>query len=517
MGATVIHDAIVLMVVLPMVAGIVGLVTRRSPRLQRALVGGLLGLCAVSGVWMLRQLDPGGEFVSFVGNWPPPYAITIVFDALSGVLMTVSACVGLCCIVNSYGERGDAFGLSWLPPLIAMLIFGVNFSFLTGDLFNLFVAFEIMLMASYALALRNATPEGVKQAHKYVVVNLFASAMFVLAAGMTYGVTGTLNLADLAGYLDRTPDVPVAFGAAGVMLLFVFTLKAALFPLWFWLPDTYHTMPAAVGGVFAALLSKVGMYAVIRVIPATFGGLESLPLDEILWVMAGLTMLLGGLCALGVPTLRRVMSFVLIAHMGYALFMVSLGTPGSYAAAGFLLAQEMFVIAGLYTVGAACVRHAGTDDLRRIAELHREMPTLAWLALVLTVAGAGLPPTAAFVAKAWIVQEGVRAEAWTLLALMLVSALLMLLALVRAWAAAFWRLRASTPEMAVARRGSARWATASCALLVLGVIVMSVRADVLHALMVDAGQRIASPDRDLGGVYTPPEPKKTTGEKERHP
>ncbi len=519
MGETQIMDSIVLMVLLPMAAGIIGLVTRRTPALQRWSVGSLLGLCAVCGAWLTGSLSPNtpgfcGEFVSFLGNWPPPFAIVIVLDALSGTLMTVTALVGVACLIGGVGERGDSYGLSWLAPMLAFLIMGVNFSFLTGDLFNLFVAFEIMLMASYALALRNATPEGVKQAHKYVVINLFGSGIFVLAAGLVYGVTGTLNMADLALYTDRVAaagdDVPVAFGAAGVMLLFVFTLKAAIFPMWFWLPDTYHRMPAAVGGVFAALLSKVGMYAILRVIPATFGGVDSLPLAEILEVLAGCTMVLGALCALGVPTVRRVMSFILISHMGNALFMISVGVrnpelgAGAYGAVGFLLVQEMFVIAGLYTVGAACVRHAGTDDLRMISSLHKGMPRLAWLAFVLTIAGAGLPPTAAFVAKAWIVQEGVRAGSWWLLTLMMVSAFFMLIALVRVWAAAFWKLRTATPESVSVHGGPSGWATASVAFLVLGVVLTSVGANTLHAVMVSAGQRVAGSGRDLRGEYVPP-------------
>ena len=504
MGVTLINDAIVLTVLLPLFAAILGLVTRRAARLQRVVVCGVLAMCAASAGWLLVQLGDAGEFVSFVGNWPPPFSIVVVFDPLSGVLIAFASFIGICCLVCGMGERGDSFELGWLAPMVGFLIMGVNYAFLTGDLFNLFVAFEIMLMSSYALALRNATPEGIKQANKYGMVNIIASAVFVLAAGMVYGVTGTLNFADLAGYVERVKEVPPAFGAAGAMLVFVFAMKAALFPLWFWLPDTYHTMPATVGGIFAALLSKVGMYAMIRVIPPVFDDVESLPLREILWGMAGLSMVVGGLCALGVPTVRRVMSFVLIAHMGYALFMVSIGTAEAFAAAGFLIAQEMFVIAGLYTVGAACVRHAGTDDLRRIAELHREMPRLSWLAFVLVVAGAGVPPTAAFVAKAWILQEGVGAGAWWLVGLMVVSALLMLIALVRAGAAAFCRLWCATPEMAVARRGSARWATASCAMLVLGVVLTSVFSPVLVGLMNRGGEQIMRSDRDLGSVYTPP-------------
>lgn len=503
MSVPVINDSIPVMVLLPMMAGILGVVARRTRWVQRLGVGALLGLCALCGVWLLATMPENGHWVSFVGMWPAPFGIVLVFDALSGVLMTIACLVGVACLVGSADERGDAYQTSWMGSLIGLLLMGVNFSFITGDLFNLFVAFEIMLMASYGLALRNASPMGIKQAHKYVVVNLVGSGVFVLSAGMVYGVAGTLNMNDLALYAAQG-DPPVAFGAAGLMLLFVFTLKAAIFPMWFWLPDTYHTMPGVVGGLFAALLSKVGLYGVLRVIPPIFGGdLPGLELPTVLGVLAGLTMVIGALCALGVPTIRRVMSFVLIAHLGYALFMVSLGTPGSYGAASFLLAQEMFVIAGLYLVGSACVRAAGTDDLRRIASLHKELPFLSWLAFALTVAGAGLPPAAAFVAKAWIVQEGVRAGAWWLTGLMLVSAMLMLIALFRAWCAAFWHLREQQAEGYQAIEPS-RWMTRAIGLLVLGVIVVSIGADTLHGFMARAGAIVAETPVDLRGVYSPP-------------
>lgn len=491
------NNTIVMMVLLPMLGGVIGVVTRRSGLAQRLVSGLMLIGGAVCGGWLLSRMPEGGALVSRLGQWPAPFGIVLVFDALSGVLMTASCLVGAATLLGATREHGDRYQTAWMAPLVSMLVFGVNFSFLTGDLFNLFVAFEIMLMASYGLALRNASARAVKQAHKYVVVNLFASAMFVFGAGLVYGVTGTLNMADLVVFAQEVDPLPQAFSAAGVILLFVFALKAAVFPLFLWLPDTYHALPAAMGGLFAALLSKVGMYALLRVVGPIFAGsLEGIGYSTVVGVLAGGTMLVAALCALGVPTVRRVMSFVLIAHMGYALFMLSLGTPGSLGAASYLLAQEMFVIAGLYMVGGAFERALGTDDLRRIACMHRSMPWLTRCAFVLTIAGAGLPPTAAFVAKAWIVQEGVRAGAWWLTGLMLVSALLMLLALIRAWCAGFWRLRDETLTPAKGPHEiepSSRWQTVAVASLTLGVVGTAIGGSWLHGLMMQAGATLHDP------------------------
>jgi len=270
-----INNWIVLLMAFPMGAGILTTLLRGHVTSQR-LVGivSLSSTLLLSILFLVKMDGPQSMLFSRVGEWNPPYGIAIVFDGVSGILLVVSSLVALACYLHSFSVLDRRIEKGWFHPLFHLLMMGVNFAFLTGDLFNLFVAFEIMLMASYALLTLGATRAQLSQAYKYVILNLIGSTIFVLGAGIVYGMMGTLNYADLARIVAEAhasnEALPRGFQSVAVMLLLVFGLKGAIFPLWFWLPDTYHTLPTSISGLFAALLSKIGVYAILRLFPMVF-------------------------------------------------------------------------------------------------------------------------------------------------------------------------------------------------------------------------------------------------------
>ncbi len=507
------NNLLALLTALPLLAGILTTLVRPRIRAQRAV--GVVALGALVGLngWLCATLPSGATpSLSVVGGWPAPYGIVLAYDGLSGALMLVTGVVGLSCYLAAFSLLPRRLEAGWFHPLFHLLIMGVNFSFLTGDLFNLFVAFEIMLMASYALLTLGSTRAQLSQSYKYVVLNLLGSTIFVLAAGLVYGMMGTLNYADLARMVAEArvggEALPTGFQSVSVLLLFVFALKAAVFPLWFWLPDTYHTMPAPIAGAFAALLSKVGVYAILRLYPMVFGSplLEGSPASAaILPLAAGFTMIVAVVGAIGAVTIRRILAMVLMAHVGYLLFGVSLMTGPSHAATLWYMAQEMLVMGGLFVSAGMVIRHAGTDDLREMSGVAARAPLLGWVTLTLLLALAGMPPLAGFFAKALLVREGVSAGAWWLTAATLATAVVTLLAALRIWCHGFWMplrgARLETPPGAVAlARPSMGWAFAGLMILTGSSVAVGLAAPVASSFTARATAELTRPESYVEAV-----------------
>lgn len=449
------NNAIAFLVLLPMLTGVICALVRNKPRLQRTItVVSLLASVALA-VAFLITLPEQGFYFTLAGGWPAPFGIAIAFDAVSGVLIAAASLVALACGLHAIDNLPRRLERTWLHPLLHLQMMGINFSFLTADLFNLFVAFEIMLMASYALLCLGGGQLQIQQAYKYITLNLVASTVFVIAAGFIYGLTGTLNFAGLAQWVAQRGEIPPTFLVLTVMLLFVYAAKGALFPLWFWLPDAYPTMPASLAALFAALLSKVGVYAILRLFPLVFaapgtaaGGEHSVAID-ILGVGAILTMVLAILGAIGAHQIKRILALVLISHVGYLAFGIWLGlkfdNPDALSASLFYMMQEMIVMAGLFLAAGLIERKAGSDDLHRIGGLLPRAPWLAALTMVLVLAMAGVPPLPGFIGKILFIREGVRAAdatgsptAWIATSAYLFASIVTLIVGLRMWAGAFW-------------------------------------------------------------------------------
>lgn len=316
-----------LSVMMPLLGAALALLTSRRPKAQRAVAVGSLSIQFVFEIIMLLEVDANGPLVMHIGGWDSPVGITLVADRLSALMLVVSTLVTLAVLVyaiaqgHSDGESREA-PVSVFHPAFLIMAAGVSNAFLAGDLFNLYVSFEILLTASYVLLTLGSTLERIRSGAPYVVISIVSSIIFLSGIGMIYAATGTLNMADLADRLQALPTTLMVVLQS--LLLIAFGVKAAIWPMSAWLPDSYPTASAPVTAVFAGLLTKVGIYAIIRTQTLLFpGGFQTL-----LMIIGLATMVIGILGAIAQNEIKRLLSFTLVSHIGYLVFGVAIGTQG---------------------------------------------------------------------------------------------------------------------------------------------------------------------------------------------
>jgi len=510
---------IVLLIALPMATAIVTTFARRRFKLQRAIGVASLATTLAFSIYWLAAVSTGAVMPAQMGDWPAPFGISVVFDGISGALLVTTQLVGLAGLLYASGSLSPLTERRWFHPLLHLLIMGVNYSFLTGDLFNLFVAFEVMLMSSYALLCAGGSRRQMTQAYKYVMLNLIGSGFFVLGAGLMYGMMGTLNYADLARAVAASAnggaELPAAFPAVATMLLFVFALKAAAFPLWFWLPDTYHTTPISVAALFGGMLTKVGVYAMLRLMPMVFAApavRDESPLVLILTVAAGATMLVGIICALAMRSIRRVIAMTLVSHIGFPLMGIAMMTPLALAGALFYSVQSMLTVAALFLCCGVVERLAGTDELDKLGGLHRRAPWLSALFLLAAMSTVGLPPLSGFYGKLAILRDAFAPGAspvWTVMAIvMLTTSALTLVVMAKLYARVFWVSPEGEPatqsRLAFAGRTSGLgFAYASAGLVVVASLAIGLMPEPLMSTTIAATAELNEPRPYVAAVLGP--------------
>jgi multicomponent Na+:H+ antiporter subunit D len=421
-------------ILVPLVTAALALLAWRSLRAQEALsIAGATGLLAVAAA-LLAHVARGGILVAQAGDWPAPFGITFVADLLGALMVAVTAVVALAVLVYSLAgvdERRRRFGFH---PLVHVLVAGVCGAFLTGDVFNLFVWFEVMLIASFALVALGGERRQLEGGLTYVVVNLVSSALFLAAVGILYGVAGTLNMAHLAVRLPEAAS-PRIVDAVGFLFLVAFGIKAAVFPLFFWLPASYPTPPAAIAALFAGLLTKVGVYAIIRFFTLLFAGRE---IQGLFTVIAALTMATGVLGAVAQRDVRRVLSFHIVSQIGYMLVGLAVRSPLALAGSVFYVVHHIIVKTNLFLVGGAAARLGGSFRLDLLGGLSQRR-ALAAVFLVPALSLAGTPPLSGFFAKLFVVSASLEAGAWALAATALAVGLLTMFSMSKIWLEAFWK------------------------------------------------------------------------------
>ncbi len=385
-------------------------------------------------VVLLVAVDRDGTLASQAGGWSAPMGITLVADRLTTIMLTIGSVMLLCVLVYAIGQPGAERNHVGFQSVYLILAAGVSASFLTGDLFNLFVSFEIMLTASYVLLTLGGGREQVRAGMTYVVISLLASALFIASLALLYTATGTVNMADLAGKMGELP-VGLRSGFA-VLLVVVFGIKAALFPLFFWLPDSYPTAPSAVTAVFAGLLTKVGVYAIIRTQTLIFDDVTR-P-GTLLLVLAGGTMLVGVLGAIAQDDVQRILSFHIVSQIGYMVFGLALFTVAGLAAAIFYVMHHIVAKTTLFLAAGLIEHVGGSSRLSRSGDLVRSAPIVAVLFLVPALSLAGIPPLSGFVSKLALVDAGLLSEAHVIVAVSLLVSLLTLFSMAKIWSGVFW-------------------------------------------------------------------------------
>jgi multicomponent Na+:H+ antiporter subunit D len=439
---------LVLPILVPLTTAALSGLLWRLPRLQQTVSCLGAGALLASALALLWTVWREGIQVLHLGHWPFPAGISFVADVLSALMVVLAGVVALAGAVYATAtvdRYRKAYGFA---PLLHVLLMGVCGAFLTGDLFNLFVWFEVMLIASFVLLALGGERAQLEGAVKYVALNLMSSALFLAAVGILYGMTGTLDMADLSMKL-RATESPGLVTTVAMLFLVAFGIKAAAFPLFFWLPASYHTPPSAVSAVFAGLLTKVGVYALLRTFTLLFTQDVGYTHDIILLV-AGFTMVTGVLGAASQFEVRRILSFHIVSQIGYMLMGLGLYAPLALAGSIFYVAHHILVKTNLFLVAGAIHHLQGSYRLERLGGLYPARPVLAALFAIPALALAGLPPFSGFFAKLVLVRAGLELERWGIVAAAAVVSLLTLYSMNKIWSEAFWK---PAPEEAAGEAG----------------------------------------------------------------
>ena len=492
------------LVVLPLLIPLLGAGTSlifRGKAFQRGIALGVATLLAAANLGVLAAVLCKGVVCVQAGNWPAPFGITLVADRFSGIMLAVTGVVawaGTLFALGTLDGRRQRFGIY---PVLQLLLMGVCGSFLAGDLFNLFVWFEVMLIASYVLMTLGGERAQLEGGLKYVGVNLVASALFLSGVGIVYGMAGTLNLAHLSMRLP-TAGPPGLLTTAAVLFLAAFGIKAAIFPLFFWLPASYHTPPAAVSAVLAGLLTKVGVYALIRTFTLV-AAQDVAYTHSLILILAALTMITGVLGALAQHEFRRVLSFHIISQIGYMILGLGLFSPLALAGAIFYIVHHIIVKTCLFFVSGLAWRLRGTGELDRLGGFYSTQPGLCAVFLIPALSLAGLPPLSGFFAKLFLVQASLAQGQYVLALVALGVSLLTLYSMNKIWTLAFWQPAASgaeTPSEPI--EGNRGWllAAAPAALLAVLSIALGLGAGPFLEICQQAAGQLLDPKEYLAAV-----------------
>jgi multicomponent Na+:H+ antiporter subunit D len=491
---------LVLPLLVPLIAAALAMLAWRHVAIQRWFgVAGAAGLLAAGAALFWSVWNDGIAVVQLAG-WPAPFGISLVADLFSSIMVVVTGLMGMAVAIYSVGgvdTRRESFGYY---PLLLILLMGVTGAFLTGDIFNLFVWFEVMLIASFVLLALGGRRSQIEGALKYVTLNLLASVFFLAAVGILYGVTGTLNMADVALRLGALP-VPGLQTALAMLFLVAFGIKAAVFPLFFWLPASYHTPPSAVSALFAGLLTKVGVYALIRVFTLIFDNDVAFTHTLILGI-AGLTMITGVLGALAQQEFRRILSFHIVSQIGYMIMGLGLFTPLGVAGSIFYVIHHIIVKANLFLISGVARRISGSYELSRSGGLYTGSPALALLFLVPALSLAGMPPLSGFLAKLGLVQAGLLEGQYAIVAVALAVSLLTLWSMAKIWQEAFWKRLPEGTSTEIMMPGPWSLRALQVPIAMLGIITVSIGlfGQPVFELAFEAAEELLEPARYIDAV-----------------
>jgi multicomponent Na+:H+ antiporter subunit D len=464
-----------LLVVLPILSallfGILSLFAWGRVNFQRylSLVGTVAHL--VVSAALLQSVRAQGIQVMQLGNWPAPFGISLVIDLFSAVMLVMTGIMGVLIALFAFASIDSGRIRYGFYPLFFLLIMGVSGSFSTGDLFNLYVWFEVMLMASFVLMAMGGTRAQMEGSTKYVVMNLMGSILFLMAIAVSYTQAGTLNMADMAVQL-AAQNQPGLTAVLAVLYLSAFGIKAAIFPFFFWLPASYHTPPVVITALFSGLLTKVGVYSLVRVFTLIFTGDPGFT-QPLLLILAGLTMVIGVLGAAAQWDLRRLLAFHIISQIGYLLMGLGLFTEMALAGTVFFMIHVIFAKTALFLVAGIIHNLVGTFNLKKVGGLYRAYPLLTLMFAFPALSLAGLPPFSGFFAKLILVTAGLSITdagpgPYIIVAVSLVVSLLTLFSMSKIWVEGFWTPAATEHT----RNPVTGWHWAPVILLSIAVIVL---------------------------------------------
>ncbi|MEM6600120.1 MAG: Na+/H+ antiporter subunit D [Verrucomicrobiota bacterium] len=493
---------LILPLLIPLVSATLCLFFRVDLEVQRRVSLAAMILLTVASAMLLGQTLGGEIHAVSVGGWQGPFGIVLVGDLLSSIMLMACSAVSLAVMAYGVGQLPELESRRFFHPLALLLVLGVNGSILTGDLFNLYVWFEVMLLASFVLLALGRRKDQLEGALKYVTLNLVASLIFLSAVGILYGKLGTLNMADLAAKLAEEQD-SFLVNSSAVLLLVAFGIKAALFPFFFWLPASYHTPAVTISALFAGLLTKVGVYAILRVFTLIFD-IQTGHLQTVLVWIAGFTMVVGVLGAAAHFEIKRILSFHIVSQIGYMIMGITFLTPLALGGVIFFIVHNMVAKTNLFLIAGIVEKKCGTTDLNRTGGLFAQAPGLSALFLVSAIALAGLPPLSGFWAKFTLVKAGFEVEAFWIVGISLAVGIMTLFSMTKIWAEAFWK---SAPEDVLddttASQPISSWLMTPVVIFAAVAACMGLFAEPFLNTMTLAGEQLLEPRAYIEAVLNP--------------
>lgn len=487
-------NLIVLPMVIPVLTGIILVFLRPYIKVQRWL--SLLSTVLTGGlsIYLLQTVQSQGILSLEFGNWQAPYGIVFVADSFALLLVITTSLVTFVSLLYAFSTIGEARERMFFYPLVHFLIAGVNGSFLTGDLFNLYVNFEVMLIASYILVMLGGKKTQLQESIKYVVINVLSSWVFLIGIAYLYGTLGTVNLADLAHKVAEIGQTPL-ITTVSILFLIVFALKSGLL-LFFWLPGSYSVPPTAVAALFGALLTKVGVYAMFRLFSLIFNH-EPTITHGLIGIMAGLTLIIGSIGAIAYKDLRQIAAFNVIISIGFIMVGLAVSTQVAMEGAIYYLIHDMVAKALLFLLIGTIIMLTGRSKMSQMSGLIRNYPILGWLVFIVTVSLAGIPPFSGFIGKLLIGQGTVETGSYILLALAFISSIFVLYSLLRVFINCFWGETTMTIEDEKPMK--MRWIIPSI-LLAVTTLALGLGAETITVYVNDAAYTLLNPDVYIDAV-----------------
>ncbi len=489
---TIARGAAVWPVVIPLLGAALTLLLRRSPLMQRGVMEGSVMLMLGASVTLLARVARGDVVVMAFGGWGAPFGITFVADRLGAALSLVTGIVALAVAIYARADIRARRRRAGFDPLFLGMLAAVNGAFLTGDLFNLYVWFELMLMAALGLVTLDRRPAQINGAIRYAAMSMLGASFILIGIGLLYREAGTLDIAHLAVTLAGREST-LTLSTSAFMLLAGFALKAGLFPLFFWLPASYHTAPISVTAALAGLLTKVGLYACLRVLVVVFdiGGTAIVPgIPQLAALLAAATMIVSVLAAIAQVDIRRLLAFHILGQVAYLMLGLALASSAGLAAAIVYMMHTMLVQTGLFLGAGAIARAQGSYDLRDGTGLIRDRPLFTALFAVMALSLSGVPPLSGFWAKFLVIDAAFRAEAaWLALAALIVGFLTMY-SMSTLWSDAFWGTTARRPRVIRPIPPAMMYAMILLGMCTIGI---GLAIDVVYTFATDAASQLTRP------------------------
>ncbi|MBO1002201.1 Na+/H+ antiporter subunit D [Pseudogracilibacillus auburnensis] len=429
------NNLIVLPMVLPLLTGVFIVFFKSYIQVQRWGTFILLLVNVGISVIILRQIQIDGIISIDFGGWAAPFGILFVADSFAALLVLTTNIVSAICVLYAMptiGKRRETF---YFYPFVNFLVAGVNGSFLTGDIFNLFVTFEVMLLASYALITLGGTRLQLKESLKYIAINVVSSSLFLIAIAYLYGTLGTLNMAHLSMRIAESGQTPL-LTVISLLFLIVFSLKSGLL-LYQWLPGSYSTPPTAIAALFGALLTKVGIYALFRTFTLLFYHEQQIT-HTLIAIMAGVTLIGGCIGAIAYNNIRQIVAYNVVIAVGFILVGLAIMNTTAIEGAIYYLVHDMIVKALLFLLAGTMIYLTKSEKLDEMSGLIRNYPSLGWMFFITVLSLTGIPPLSGFIGKVLLGQGAIVAESYILLLLSFMSGFVVLYSLLRIFMSCFW-------------------------------------------------------------------------------